>query len=107
MEKRLANYYLHRIYRLLSSNKVPIVFKRLKGRQGETDRETIWLNPNERLLDTLIHECLHVLYWSWSETQVNKITAQTLNKLSEKQVKNLLIKFAEAANRPSAENDST
>lgn len=103
MEKSQADYYLYRIYRLLKSNEFPIVLKRLrkwknKEVHGETDFETILLNPNLSLLPTFIHECLHIFYPDSSESNVAQMEKQIITKLTIKQLNNLLLRLALAIN---------
>ncbi len=99
MDEKQASYYLHRVYRLLKSDKATIVFKKMRTKRGETDQKTIWLNPRESILPTFIHECLHVLYWHWSETKVEKCAMQIFNRLTPRQTKNLLLRLALIINK--------
>jgi len=94
MEKCQADYLLHRIYHLLKSDKIVIVLKKLRSLKGQTDSETIWLSPKEDILPTIIHECLHVLYWNWSETKVTKTAEMVFNQLTQRQIKNLFLRLA-------------
>ncbi|MFA5020904.1 MAG: hypothetical protein WC517_02480 [Patescibacteria group bacterium] len=99
MERKQANYYLRRIYRLLKNNEVPIILKKIRSTRGITDAKTIWLNPQNDILLVIIHECLHVLYWSWSETKVTKSAVKIFNQLTPRQMKNLLLRLALAVNK--------
>ena len=94
MDQKKANYYLYRVYRLLNSERVLIIFKKIRKKAGETDYQTIWLNHHDDILSTLIHECLHVLYPTWSETKVLQYEKQIFNKLTPRQINNLIIRLA-------------
>jgi len=93
MDHKKANYYLYRVYRLLNSDKILIVFKKIRSTAGETDFKTIWLNHHHEILPTLIHECLHILYPTWSESKVLKYESQIFNKLTPRQINNLLLRL--------------
>jgi hypothetical protein len=99
MKKSSADYYFRRIYRLLSSDKVPIILKKIRGTRGQTDHKIIWLNPQENILPTLIHECLHILYPNWNESKVYKYEAQIFNQLTPRQIKKLLLRVALIVNK--------
>ncbi len=98
MNKKKANYYLYRVYRLLDSDKIQIILKKINKNRGITDYRTIWLNPHEHILPTLIHECLHIFYPDWCETKVLKYESQIFHKLTAKQINNLLMRLAVAVN---------
>lgn len=101
MNQRRARYYLYRIYQLLKSDQVPILIKRFKRKRGETDSEIIWLNPNCDILPTFIHECLHVMYWNWCETKVERQATAIFTQLTNKQISNLLLRMSLAINKSS------
>lgn len=91
MTKKQANYFLHRIYELLRSDEVDVTFERSRVYRGSTDKFLIiFLDPNEEILPTLIHECLHMLYLNWSETKILKHETAIFHLLSKKQIINLL-----------------
>src|SRR3989339_225748 len=98
MDKRRANYYLRRIYRLIKSEKLPTILKRIRGKWGETDWKQIILHPKRPLLPTFIHECLHNFYPDLCETGVTKLENQIFSKLTIKQLNNLLLRLALAIN---------
>ena len=62
LTRRQIVYYLHRIYGVLRTGRINVVLERMRKNRGLTDGETIWLDPEDRILPTIIHECLHVLY---------------------------------------------
>lgn len=99
MDQRQTSYYLRRVYRLLKSDNVPIVFKRMRGRAGFTDHKIILLNQDDAILPTLVHECLHVLYSHWSEAKVCQYEKQIFNQLTPRQIKRLLLLLTLATNK--------
>lgn len=98
MDKKEATHVLHRVYRLLGSNEVPVILKKIRATRGETDSETIWLNPRLDILPTLIHECLHVFHWDWNETKVERTAVAVFHQLSTRQINNLLFRLSNAIN---------
>jgi hypothetical protein len=98
MDKEQADYFLRRIYRLIKSEEFPILLKRLKGKCGETNFETIKLNPKHPLLPTFLHECLHIFYPDYSETKILALEEQVFSKLTIRQLNNLLLRLALAIN---------
>lgn len=96
--KARANYLLRRIYQLLDSRQVSLVFKRMSGYAGRIERKQeiakILLDPTQDIVSVLIHECLHILYPKWSETEVLKVERSIMQHLALRQFKYLLRKIA-------------
>jgi len=64
-------------------NEAVVYFKVKKGNCGLTDKKrTIWLNPNEDILPTVIHEAIHCLRNDWSEKKVRKEEERICKKLT-------------------------
>lgn len=106
---RQIKYYLYRIYRLLESDEVNFTIARMKrvtksGRKqrlaglsfvSETEGMCIWINPDHDILPTLIHECLHLLYWHKEEAWVISMERRITKRISELQMRKLLLLLAE------------
>jgi len=54
---------------------------------GQIEGRTITINPVPAIVDTLIHEGVHAVNWSWSEATVNRLTSRLLREMPEDQVK--------------------
>ena len=62
-------------------------FKKLKGAMGYCEwEEGIILDYRRELFATLIHECIHYLKPSWSESQVLYAEKRVINSISSSQV---------------------
>ena len=94
INKKQADYYLWRIYKLMKDEQFPTIFQKIKKNRGEIDWVQIKLDPRDEILSTFIHECLHILYPNNSETVIKNLESQIVNKLSQKQFKNLLLRLA-------------
>lgn len=68
--------------------------KKLKGVMGYCEWEDgIIIDYRKELIPTLIHECIHFLYPSWSETQVLYAEKRVVNSISLAQVIKILKQF--------------
>lgn len=56
----------------------------------------VFLDPRHKLLSTLIHEFLHFQHPDWCESKVLQMESQIVNSISDRQVRNLVKRFAEA-----------
>lgn len=56
----------------------------------------VFLNPRGEMFSTLIHEALHYMHPEWSETTVGREEIRIVNMLTDRQVRNIIKKFAEA-----------
>ncbi len=109
LSDRQIRYYLYRIYRLLESDEVNFTIARMKrviksGRKqrlaGLSSNEepqglNIWLSPDHDILPSLIHECLHLLYWHKEENWVASMERRITKRISEVQMRKLLLLLAE------------
>jgi len=88
--RRKVNYYLHRIYALCRKD-IKVILKRIRKNRGVTNTiDTIYLHPKQDIIPTFIHECLHILYPSWSESRIIKWEEKIINTISIRQIINLL-----------------
>lgn len=60
---------------------------------GEQCGDLITVNPIPHVVDTLIHEILHHLYPSWTESQVKRQTTMLLRQLSNSEVRQIYQEF--------------
>lgn len=69
--------------------------KKLKGVMGYCEwEEGISLDYRKEFIATLIHECIHYLKPSWSETQVLYAEKRVINCITIKQLIKLIKNFA-------------
>jgi hypothetical protein len=54
------------------------------------------LDHRKELFPTIIHEAMHFIYPEWSEEKVLRKEAMIVNALSERQVRNVIKRFADA-----------
>lgn len=93
--------FTRKLYRFLKSDHY-VELKKLRGFYGyilQSDSSSsahIVLDPRDKLISTLIHEVLHYLYPDASETKVLEMERALINQLSERQIKNIIKRFAEA-----------
>lgn len=91
MKRKLQYYYLRRIYKLLRSGGREVVFVRMKKYRGLTNfSEWIKLDPDNEILSTTVHECLHCLYPKWHGNRINSHEEKIFFLMSHKQITNLL-----------------
>ena len=90
MTKQTANTYVSRIYKACRDESLVVIVKKMNGLTGLAEHKIVTLDHRKDLLPTFIHEMLHVIYPTWSETKVLKHEDQIVNKLSKVQVRRLL-----------------
>jgi hypothetical protein len=97
-----VRYYLRALYRFLKEGH-RIEFKKHRGYYGmifhDPEREgyaLVTLDHRDRCISTLIHEFLHHHHEDWSESKVIDMERRLINALSDRQVRNLIKRFAEA-----------
>ena len=98
LTKKQVNKYVARLYRLLDKHGDKIVFKKLRKNQGYyvTGKDGDWhieIDHREQMFSTLWHECLHHWHQDWKHGDIFKMETAIMNKLSERQVKNILKKL--------------
>lgn len=90
-KKKEFALYLKKIHALLKRDEINICIKRMKTKEGASSFFNIWLNPDYNLISVLIHECLHIIYPQKKERWILKKEKFIFKRLSEVQIKNLLI----------------
>ncbi len=99
MRKKLNNkealilYY--RVVRLLKKvDKDFFRLKKLKGAMGYCEWEDgIVIDYRREFIPTIVHECIHYLEPTWTETQVLYAEKRVINTVSIEQIKNILKLF--------------
>lgn len=100
-DKKVADKYVRKLYKFLKGNHT-FKFSKMKKIRGfvtftnETDPAHVQLDHTDKVLSTLIHEMIHYEHQDWSEEQVLDLESKIINKLSDRQIKNLIKRFAEA-----------
>lgn len=89
--------FTRKLYRFLKSDHY-LEFRKLKQYRGwihheETPR--VILDHRDKLISTLIHEVLHHLYPDASENRVLDMERAYINQLSDRQIRNIIKRFAE------------
>lgn len=70
--------------------------KKLKGAMGYCEWEDgITIDYRKELVPTVIHECIHFLNPSWSESRVLYTEKRVVNCISNKQILKLLKEFTQ------------
>lgn len=69
------------------------VFKKLKTVHGWCEWDSIVLDYRKELIPTIIHECIHLIEPTWSETQVSYAEKRVINSITEDNVIELLMFF--------------
>jgi len=73
-------------YRLCEKEEIPL------DRVGFYDLDTklFWVDYRYDILDTLVHECLHVLYPDLAEYEICSLTKWVMNNMSRAQAKHVI-----------------
>jgi hypothetical protein len=91
--------YTRKLYRFLRQGPA-FSFKRLRNYRGHIHLGDnficVTFDPRTEIITTLIHEFLHHEHWDWSEEQVLRMERQLMNGLTERQIRNVIKRFAEA-----------
>lgn len=95
IKKVNISYFLCKLYKDLKEN--PEIFQicKLRAMHGDCDYEKIRIDYRKDLYATLIHEYLHYIYPDFSETKVLLEERRIINKMSLKQIKNLIKAFSD------------
>lgn len=56
----------------------------------------VTLDHRENVISTLIHEVLHAIHDDWSETDILEMERKLINALSDRQIRNLIKRFADS-----------
>jgi len=64
-EKRRSNRLMKKIFKILESGELKIVYKKSSKYRGYfiSDNKIIALDPRDEVIQTLVHECLHALFF--------------------------------------------
>jgi hypothetical protein len=91
--------FMSKLYRFLEQGH-KFHFDRLRMLHGKIyiDRfpTDVYLHPSGTFFTTLIHEAIHYIYPEWSESKVLKYESKVVCSLSDRQIKNIIKKFAQA-----------
>jgi len=92
MTKRQADYYLHRCYKLLADHNTILKHKKFKGNLhgiAYAFIQSMCIDMRKDCLSTIIHECLHILFPTWTEKKVREYESGIVNHMSQLQWQNL------------------
>lgn len=104
MTKKQADNYLYQIYKMLRDTEIHFRLNRKLIDHGiaivynndPSKGAFIEIDPEKReFSSSLLHEALHLLDWSMSETEVVKLEKALMRKWTDKQLSNFLKRFAE------------
>lgn len=104
LTRKESTYYLHKIYKLLKDEDVEFnlaLFRSFIDEYGdrrvicgEAGGGEISIDPRSvAIKDACIHEPLHILYPSWSERRVVRMTDKVAGGLSLRQWRTLVCRF--------------
>ena len=97
MTKNQFRYRMSKLYRFLDQDH-KIKFQRMRLYRGHittiTYPTTVYIDHRDELIPTLIHEFLHYIHPQWSETRILQAEAQFVRQLTDRQIRNILKKFA-------------
>jgi len=92
MTKRQADYYLHRCYKLLADPETVFRHRKFKGNLHGIAYAAIQgmiIDMRKEALSTVIHECLHLLYYNWPEKKIRQYESGIVNHITQLQFQNL------------------
>lgn len=99
MTKNQVKYRLQKLYRFLEDGHI-IEFKRMKFYRGfivtHKYPTVVQLDYTDKLFPTLIHEFLHYIHPDWCESKILRAEREFVAKLTDRQIRNILKKFAES-----------
>lgn len=87
--------FVRKLYKLFKEKPHIFHVKKLKKARGYCHLETekIELDYRDEIISTLLHEALHFLYPEMSEEHVLKNEYELINRLSSRQVRNIIKRF--------------
>jgi len=89
--KRQADYYLHRIYKLLADPDTMFRHRKFKGNLhgiAYADIQGMIIDMRKEALTTILHEALHLLY-DWPEKKIREYEKGIADHMSQLQWQNL------------------
>jgi len=90
--KSRADYYLHRCYKLLADEDTTLKHRRFKGNLhgiAYSCIQSMCVDFRKEALSTIIHECLHLLYPTWTEKKIREHETGIVNHMTQLQWQNL------------------
>jgi hypothetical protein len=91
--------FIRKLYRFFEQGH-RIEFKKMPATHGaiwpEEYPTKMLLNPKGEMFTTIIHEALHYMNPEWCETQVIREEIRIVDKLTDRQVRNIIKRFAKA-----------
>jgi hypothetical protein len=108
MNRQHATRILYRIYRMLRNGDVKVKLNRKlpfdrNGRKwfgmvdpADNGKFHIHVNPwrpwttQGGFVSTVLHECLHLVFWDTAEHEIVKVEQEVFNALSDRQLSNLI-----------------
>lgn len=101
-KKQEATKYVRKIYKFLKS-KQQIRFSKMTKLRGYIEfyenkkhNSLVVLDHRSDVISSLIHEFIHLEHQDWTEEQVLELEDKIINSLSNRQIKNLIKRLAEA-----------
>lgn len=92
------NRFTSKLYKFLDDSHT-VQFRRMKTNRGLITTikypTQLQLDYTDNIIPTLIHEVLHYLYPDASEEWILKMETRITNKLSERQVRNIIRRLAQ------------
>lgn len=88
--------FVRKLYKLFREKPHIFHVKKLRVARGycHTDVERIELDYRDELISTLLHEALHFIHPEMTEEQVLWHETYLINKLSPRQIKNIIKRFS-------------
>jgi len=101
MTKAQIYNFTAQVYKRLADIEFVVKFFRSKDTAGlcHFDQKLIELNPHEDIISTLVHEMLHSIHPNWPEEKVEANEKYIMQKLSHKQMANLLMALSASLKR--------
>jgi hypothetical protein len=89
--------FTRKLYKFLDQGH-KFTFRRMPRRRGYVLTNTfpteVHLDHRDSVISTLVHEALHYFYPTASETWVLRMESKIINKLTDRQVRNILRRWA-------------
>jgi len=99
LTKKKANYILQRIYCVIREGEVSLVFSKDLGTwSGLLSGKHIIVHPCRKVLSTMVHEFLHLLYPDAMESKVYKWEREMMLLLTDRQLENLACRLPQIMN---------
>jgi hypothetical protein len=97
MTPNQIKYRIHKLYQFLEHGHT-FDLRRMRVYRGYIHTHdfptVVTLDYTDRIIPTLIHEFLHYLHPTWSETKILKAESAIICQLTERQIRNILKRLA-------------